>query len=238
MWWKQFHDANGIPVFDVNQEYTIDEAVGIITDMEERAPTRIMSALEVHMKMNLDPRFPDQQIRTSVALPHGNGKTVRVAVFCTRDEEEEVKAAGAFVCGEALEELLAKEQFDFDVLIAKPQAMPKLAKLGRILGPKRLMPSPKSGTVITDYAKGIEEFQKGRIELRTDKYSMLHCSAGKVTFGRQKLVDNIKGLLTGLADQKPDGAKKEFWSTVYICASKSAAIKIKPSEFPMIKVNR
>eukprot|EP00409_Alexandrium_fundyense_P005300 CAMPEP_0185904198 /NCGR_PEP_ID=MMETSP0196C-20130402/3526_1 /TAXON_ID=2932 /ORGANISM="Alexandrium fundyense, Strain CCMP1719" /LENGTH=159 /DNA_ID=CAMNT_0028623463 /DNA_START=122 /DNA_END=597 /DNA_ORIENTATION=- len=140
-------------------------------------------ALECMMVMNLDQKFPDQQVRCAVNLPHGTGKKVRVAVFCPMEEEEEVMALGAYKCGQKLAEDIEKEIIDFDVLLAKPQMMPRLAKLGKILGPRRLMPSPKSGTVLQDYAKGIKEFSGGVIELRTSKKSLINTVFGKASFG-------------------------------------------------------
>merc|ERR1719359_307596 len=136
---------------------------------------------------------------------------IRVAVFCTDEESDEVKEAGAYKYGSELAKEIAEDKIDFDVLLAKPQMMPRLAKLGKILGPKRLMPSPKSGTVVQDYAASVKEFQGGKMELRMDRNALVQCAAGKMSFGREKLIENFKGLLQGMADNAPAGAKPVFW---------------------------
>eukprot|EP00415_Alexandrium_ostenfeldii_P004057 UN4057 len=188
----------------------------MIVSMEERAPLRFDATMEVMMVMNLDHKFPDQQIRTAIALPHGTGKKVRVAVFCPENDEEEVKKLGATICGKELSTELAEEKINFDVLIAKPQMMPQLARLGKILGPRRLMPSPKSGTVVMDYEKGISEWLGGKLELRTSVKSLINTVFGKVSFGRQKLAENLKVLLQEMATNAPQGAKPDFWKQVVI----------------------
>mmetsp|Transcript_53719 Transcript_53719/g.129387 ORF Transcript_53719/g.129387 Transcript_53719/m.129387 type:complete len:424 (+) Transcript_53719:67-1338(+) len=235
-WWTQAHDENGNPAFSKEDKYTIKDAVDKILSMEERAPQRFDPTMECMMVMNLDQKFPDQQVRCAVNLPHGTGKKVRVAVFCPMEEEEEVMALGAYKCGQKLAEDIEKEIIDFDVLLAKPQMMPRLAKLGKILGPRRLMPSPKSGTVLQDYAKGIKEFSGGVIELRTSKKSLINTVFGKASFGREKLVENLTALLQGLADKAPKGAKPEFWTQVSIAATMTPAVKILESDFPQLAI--
>merc|ERR1711972_534644 len=154
--------------------------------MNARAPPKMDPTFEVVMVMNLDAKYPDQQIRTSIKLPHGTGKSVNVAVFCPNDEEEEILAMGAYKAGATLAKDIEEENIDFDVLIAKPQMMPRLAKLGRILGPRRLMPSPKSGTVVTDYKEAIEDFKAGgTIEVRTSFKSTMDVPIASLTMGKQ-----------------------------------------------------
>jgi len=235
-WWNRAYNEGGKKLYDRQAVYSVEEAVGILFDMQERAPSEFDETVECHMNMNLDAKYPDQQIRTSVKLPHGTGKQVKVAVFSSPDEDEEMEKLGAYKYGSQLAKEIEENKIDFDVLIAKPQAMPRLAKLGKILGPKRLMPSPKSGTVVTDYAKALEDFQGGVIELRNDKNSLVQCGVGKMSFGREKIAENFKGLLQELADKKPLGAKKEFWTRVWVGSTQSPSIQIDPKEFPKIVV--
>lgn len=237
-WWLQRHDENGQLAFDDKMEYTIAQAIDIQLSMNARAACKFDPSIEVALRMNLDQRFPDQQVRTSIPLPNGTGKQVRVAVFCTEEEADEVMAMGAFKCGNKLATEIQNNTLDFDVLLAKPQMMPRLAKLGKILGPKRLMPSPKSGTVVTDYAKAIKEFQGGTIELRTDRGSLINCAAGKLSFGRDMLIENVKAVLNGLVEKRPDGAKKEYFTSVFVGATMSPSIKIKDSEFPAVQLKK
>jgi len=236
-WWKRVFDSTGKKLKPERTEtHTISEAVDILMDMITRSPGEIDETVEIQMSMNLDSKFPDQQIRTSLNLPHGTGKSKRVAVFSLPGEDEELENLGAAKYGALLEKEIGEGVCDFDVLIAKPQAMPKLAKLGKILGPKRLMPSPKSGTVVTDYAKAIEEFQGGLIELRNEKWSLVMCGVGKVSFGKEKIIENFKAVLQGLADKKPAGAQKKFWNKVWIKTTHNPALQIDPSEFPKIEL--
>eukprot|EP00929_Paragymnodinium_shiwhaense_P010471 TRINITY_DN11515_c0_g1_i1.p1 TRINITY_DN11515_c0_g1~~TRINITY_DN11515_c0_g1_i1.p1 ORF type:complete len:436 (-),score=115.09 TRINITY_DN11515_c0_g1_i1:124-1347(-) len=236
-WWVQAHDENGIAAYDEKKSYTIEQAVEIILAMNARAPPKFDASLEAHMQMNLDQRYPDQQIRTAITLPHGTGKKIRVAVFCTDEEAEEVKEAGAFKWGNELAQEIAEDKLDFDVLLAKPQMMPRLAKLGKILGPKRLMPSPKSGTVVQDYAAAIKEFSAGKMELRMDRNALVQSAVGRLSFGREQLIENFRGLLKGMADNAPPGANaKKFWKAdgVFMGSTLSPSIRIDASEFPKV----
>jgi large subunit ribosomal protein L1 len=235
-WWNRAYSESGKKLVDRQTVYSVEEAVGLLFDMQESSPIEMDETVECHMNMNLDAKYPDQQIRTSVKLPHGTGKSVKVAVFSSPEEDEEMEKLGAYKYGSKLAKEIEDNKIDFDVLIAKPQAMPRLAKLGKILGPKRLMPSPKSGTVVTDYAKALEDFQGGVIELRNDKNSLVQCGIGKMSFGRVKIEENFKGLLQELAHKKPLGAKKEFWTRVWIGSTQSPSIQIDPKEFPKITI--
>lgn len=235
-WYIQTHDDNGNKVMEKGKDYTIQEAVQLLIGMNSRAPLKFDATVEIAMQMNLDAKFPDQQVRTSISLPHGTGKSVRVAVFCGENEEDEVMAMGAYKAGKTLSDELQQEKIDFDILIAKPNMMPQLAKLGKVLGPKRLMPSPKSGTVVTDYKQAISDFSGKQIEVRGDKWSTVHCVAGKVSFGADKIVENIRGVLQGMADNKPAGAKKVFWNKIYIGTTMSPSIKISASQFPALQL--
>lgn len=216
---------------------TISEAIDTIYAMKERSANPDDLTLEVAMSMNLDPKYPDQQIRTSISLPHGTGKTVKVAVFCPEEDEAEVRALGAHSCGLELALAIEQEKIDFDILLAKPQMMPRLAKLGKILGPRRLMPSPKSGTVVQDYAEAIKAFKSGStIELRLNAESNVFGVAGKLSMGREKLIDNVRSLLQSLADKRPAGAKKEFWKAVYIGSTNTPSVKLAQSDLPVVIV--
>lgn len=235
-WWSRAFDSSGKKMFSRDEPVGIDKAVEILFSMHERVPSEIDETFECQMNMNLDSKYPDQQIRTSIRLPHGTGKSVKVAVFSSPEEDEEMEKLGAYKYGERLVKDISEEKIDFDVLIAKPQAMPRLAKLGKILGPRRLMPSPKSGTVVTDYAKALEDFQGGVIELRNDKNSLVHCGIGKVSFGRQKIKDNFRAVLQQMADKKPAGASKDFWNRVFMGTSQCPSIPIANTELPQIVI--
>lgn len=236
-WWIQAHDEDGNPAWDKKADYPLETALDILLGMNARAPSTFDCSVELAMMMKLDPKFPDQQIRFSVSLPHGTGKVVRVAVFCPPDEEDEVMALGAHLCGKALADEIASEQFQFDVLIAKPAMMPQLAKLGKILGPRRLMPSPKSGTVVTDYEKAIKDFQSGTTELRNDRNSQVQCIVGKLSFGKQKLMENIQSLLDQMVEKRPAGAKQTYWKQIFVGATQSPSIRISSEAFPKIPMN-
>jgi len=233
-WWTQAHDENGNPAFDKQSTYTVAQAVDLLLAMNARAPLEFDPTLEVSMVMNLDPKFPDQQIRCSVALPHGTGKDMKVAVFCGAEEEEEVLALGAYKAGAKLADEIAEEQIDFDVLLAKPQMMPRLAKLGKILGPRRLMPSPKSGTVVQDYAQAIKDFSGGTIELRNDRRSLVNCRGGKLSMGREKLIENFRAIMTGLVEKRPAGAKSKLWDRVFMGSTMSPTLRIAETEYPKV----
>mmetsp|Transcript_43495 Transcript_43495/g.138491 ORF Transcript_43495/g.138491 Transcript_43495/m.138491 type:complete len:407 (-) Transcript_43495:111-1331(-) len=236
-WYVITHDENGAPRVDKKKAYSIKDAVDIMLSMQTAEPLKFDPTLEVHMQMNLDPKYPDQQIRCSVTLPHGTGKKVRVAVFCTEDDEDEVRELGADISGKQLAQEITEEKINFDVLIAKPQMMPKLAKLGKILGPRRLMPSPKSGTVITDYAEAIKSFKFGStVELRNDRNALVQCACGKLSFGSEKLVENFRAVLTGLMEKRPLGAKPDFWKQVHMGSTMSPSILIAPNEFPTFEL--
>eukprot|EP00930_Biecheleria_cincta_P056084 TRINITY_DN42268_c0_g1_i1.p1 TRINITY_DN42268_c0_g1~~TRINITY_DN42268_c0_g1_i1.p1 ORF type:complete len:441 (-),score=91.47 TRINITY_DN42268_c0_g1_i1:64-1320(-) len=234
---KMMFKPDGTPRRTKRTRYTIPEAVDEIYDMFEAG----MSArsppwsIEVMMHMNLDAKYPDQQIRMGLNLPHGVGKEKRVAVFCKPDEEQEVLELGAAIAGQTLITAIEKEQFDFDVLIAKPMSMPALAKLGKILGPRRLMPSPKSGTVVQDYKAGIDNFKSGgAIEVRNNEHMLVACSVGSMALGKEKIVDNIRGLLKEMADKAPEGAKNKeiMWRRIKLCGTRSPSVQLYYTEFP------
>lgn len=191
--------------------------------------------LQVKMQMGLDHKYPDQQIRFQVELPNGSGSERRVAVFCPPEEEQEMLDLGAKLAGKTLQDALLEETFDFDVLITKPQSMPAIAKLGKVLGPKRLMPSPKSGTVVTDMEAAIAKWKHGgTTEIRNNPDMQINVSAGRIFQGKEKLVENITSLLQQMADMAPKGAKKveDYWRTIHLSTNKSPQYMIDDSEKP------
>ncbi|CAE8618270.1 unnamed protein product [Polarella glacialis] len=236
-WWRQVFDERGEWRIPKGQQFSVPQAVDAILEMNKRAPLKFDPTMECMMKMNLDAKFPDQQIRCNIELPHGTGKRIRVAVYCSPDEEEEVLAFGADLAGKTLQDQIAAEKIEFDVLLARPQSMPALAKLGKILGPRRLMPSPKSGTVVSDIRTAVETFKSGKtVELRNSRHGLVALPVGKLSYGKEKLVENFRAALQGLADKKPAGAKQNFWKAVYLGSTMSPSCRIQGSEFPKIKV--
>jgi len=186
--------------------YPVQEAVSLLKKM---GTTKFVESVEAHISLNIDPKYANQQLRTSLVLPNGTGKSLRIAVFTEPDFVGEVLKMGANIAGsdDLLEDMNAGK-LDFDLLITTPQLMPKLAKLGRVLGPKGLMPSPKSGTVTQNLKEAINEFKKGKLEYRADKTGIVHLSFGKVSFSEQELMENLLALHSSIEKNKPSGVKK------------------------------
>ena len=204
--------------------YTLEEAVKLAA---ETNPAKFDASVEVHVRLNVDPRQADQNIRTTVSLPHGTGKTIRVAVFAPEADHKAAKDAGADVIGdETFIAQLDKEVIDFDILVATPQYMPKLGKYARLLGPRGLMPNPKSGTVATDVAKAVKEAKAGKVEYRVDKQAIVHLGVGKVSFGADKLTDNVKAFFESLQSQKPSSLKGGFVKTITISTTMGPGVKV------------
>ena len=182
---------------------------------------------QVMATLGVDPRQADQNVRATVALPHGTGKDIRVAVFAPEDEHAGAKSAGADIVGdETFLKQLDKEELNFDILIATPQYMPKLGKYARLLGPRGLMPNPKAGTVATDVATAVKDAKAGKVEYRVDKQGIVHLSIGKVSFGATKLEDNAKAFFGSLAAQKPSSLKGAFVKTTAISTTMGPGIKV------------
>ena len=193
-------------------------------------PSKFDASVEIHVRLGVDPRQADQNIRATVSLPNGTGKTIRVAVFAPESDHAAAKAAGADIVGdEAFLKQLDKEELTFDTLIATPQYMPKLGKYARLLGPRGLMPNPKSGTVATDVAKATKEAKAGKVEYRVDKQAIIHLSVGKVSFGADKLVENAKAFFSSLQSQKPSSLKGVFVKSMSISTSQGPSIKVENS---------
>lgn len=211
-------------LIEKGKAYSLKEALGLAT---KTSVGKFDGTVELHVNLNVDPKLADQNIRGTVSLPHGTGKTVRVAAFVAADQAEAAKKAGADIAGEDdFLKLLDKEQLDFDVLISTPQLMPKLGKYARLLGPRGLMPNPKSGTVTANVAQAIKEAKAGKVEYRVDKQSIVHQGVGKVSFGADKLVDNAKAFLDNLAANKPASVKGALIKSIAISTTMGPGIKV------------
>jgi large subunit ribosomal protein L1 len=194
----------------------------------KNAKAKFDETVELHIKLGVDSRHADQQVRGAVVLPHGTGKTKRVLVFCKPEREEEAKAAGAdFVGGQELVQKIQSENwFDYDVVVATPDMMGVVGRLGRVLGPKGLMPSPKAGTVSPDIAKAVSEIKAGKVEYRLDKTNIIHCPIGKVSFGPEKLLDNYNALIAAILRAKPAAAKGQYIRSCVTATTMGPGIKV------------
>ena len=209
---------------DRSQLYEVSDAVALV---KKTAFAKFDETVEVHIRTGCDGRHADQQIRGAVVLPHGTGKTVRVAVFAPLDVWKAAKAAGADIAeDEEFLKKLDKEEIDFDVLISTPQYMPKLGRYARMLGPKGLMPNPKAGTVTMDIEKAVKEAKGGKIEYRVDKQAIVHVGLGKLSFGADKLEENVNAFIDSLKAQKPASIKGQYIKSVYMTTTMGPSIQI------------
>lgn len=207
----------------------LDEAIKIL---KETATTKFVESVELHANLNIDPKYADQQLRTTVTLPHGIGKQLRIAVLTNDENFEEAKNAGADIIGNnELIEDITSGNINFDLLIATPNMMPKLAKLGRVLGPKGLMPSPKSGTVSSTLETTLTEFKKGKFEYKADKTGVVHVSFGKSNFSDSQLIENLQALYTSIEKNRPSGVKGKYFKSLFICTTMGASMKIDLNAF-------
>ena len=220
---KKYLEA--IEMYDRAQQYDPAEAVALTVKM---AKAKFDETVEAHIKLGVDSRHADQQVRGAVVLPHGTGKTVRVLVFAKGDKLAEAEAAGAdFVGGE---ELIPKIQndnwFDYDIIVATPDMMGVVGRLGKVLGPKGLMPNPKAGTVTMDVTKAINDIKAGKIEYRLDKTNIIHCPVGKVSFGPDKLRENFETLMSAIVKAKPAAAKGQYLKSVTVTSTMGPGVKV------------
>ena len=219
---KKYQEAHKL--IEKGKVYTLKEAVELAI---KTSPVKFDATMEAHARLGVDPRQADQNIRTTLVLPNGNGKTVRVAVFAPLDVAKAAKAAGADIAeDEEFLKRLEKGEVEFDVLISTPQYMPKLGKFARLLGPKGLMPNPKAGTVTTDVEKAVKEAKAGKVEYRVDKQAIIHIGLGKVSFGADKLLANAEAFFESLKSQKPASIKGSYVKSVYITTSMGPSIQI------------
>lgn len=219
---------NAAKLIDSEKEYTLKEASELLP---KTSSVKFDASVELHVNLGVDPRQADQNIRAMVALPHGTGKSVRIAVFAPADQHEAAKKAGADIVGEdEFLQQLDKEQLDFDILIATPQLMAKLGKYARVLGPKGLMPNPKSGTVTTKVADAVKEAKAGKVEFRVDKQSIVHLGVGKVSFKADQIAENTKVVLRAIADAKPASVKGAYIQKVTLTTTMGPSVAIALSE--------
>jgi len=209
---------------DRDKVYQLKEAVSALKKM---AVTKFDSSVDLHFHLNIDPKKSDQMVRGTVVLPHGTGKKVRVAVFCKGEHERIAKDAGAdHVGGNELIDKVTGGFMDFDCAIATPEMMKDLSKLGKVLGPRGLMPSPKTGTVTNDIAKAIEDVRKGKVEFRADKQCGMHLSVGKISFSEDKIYDNANKVIEALTDAKPASVKGKFVKSLFISTSMNPGLRL------------
>ena len=213
----------------VNSNYSIDDGVILLKKIGN---AKFIESVEAHVSLNIDPKYANQQLRTSLVLPNGTGKSLRIAVFTDADYVNEALKLGATIAGsDDLIEDITAGKLDFDLLITTPQLMPKLAKLGRVLGPKGLMPSPKSGTVTQNLKETINEFKKGKLEYRADKTGIVHLNFGKVDFSEEQLKENLLAVYTSIEKNKPTGVKGRYFKSFYICTTMSPGVALDINTF-------
>ncbi|MBS1661695.1 MAG: 50S ribosomal protein L1 [Bacteroidetes bacterium] len=214
---------------DKNKFYTLKEATSLVKEINT---TKFDASVDLHVRLGVDPKKADQSIRGTVSLPHGTGKTKRVLVLCTPDKENDAKAAGADYVG--LDEFITKIEggwVDVDVIVATPSVMPKIGKLGKVLGPRNLMPNPKTGTVTNDVAAAVNEVKGGKIAFKVDKAGIIHASIGRVSFTPEKLAENSQELINAIIKAKPATAKGTYVKSVFLASSMSPGIALDAKAF-------
>ena len=210
---------------DKSMLYDTADAMELIV---KTAPAKFDETVELHVKLGVDSRHADQQVRGAIVLPHGTGKTQRVRVFAKGDKAEAAKAAGADFVGEMdmVQKIQSENWFDYDVVVATPDMMGVVGRLGKVLGPKGLMPSPKAGTVTPDVAKAITEIKAGKVEYRLDKTNIIHCPIGKVSFGAEKLTENFTALMGAIIKAKPAAAKGQYIKSCVVASTMGPGVKV------------
>lgn len=203
-----------------------------ITLLQDTATAKFIESVELHANLNIDPKYADQQLRTTVTLPHGVGKSVRIAVLTNEANFNEANNGKADIVGsQELIDSISQGIINFDLLIATPDMMPKLAKLGRVLGPKGLMPSPKSGTVSTNLTETLSDFKKGKFEYKADKTGVVHVNFGKVNFSKNQLIENLRSLYQSIEQNRPSGVKGKYFKSLFICSSMGPSIQLDLNAF-------
>ena len=220
--------TQAVAKIDRTKLYDSKEALDLVAEI---ASAKFDETVEAHIKLGVDSRHADQQVRGAIVLPHGTGKTKKVLVFAKGEKAKEAEAAGAdFVGAEDLVQKIQKENwFDFDVVVATPDMMGVVGRLGRVLGPKGLMPNPKSGTVTFDVTKAVEEIKAGKVEYRLDKNNIIHVAIGKVSFGGEKLAENFNVLMNAIIKAKPSAAKGQYLRSVTVTSTMGPGVKINPA---------
>lgn len=213
----------------LEKAYSLDNAISLVKQL---GTAKFIESVEAHVSLNIDPKYANQQLRTSLVLPNGTGKSLRIAVITEADYVADVLKMGATIAGaDDLIEEISSGKLDFDLLITTPQNMPKLAKLGRVLGPKGLMPSPKSGTVTQNLEAAINEFKKGKVEYRADKTGIVHLSFGKINFSEDQLRENLVSVYNSIEKNKPTGVKGRYFKSFSICSTMSPGILLELNSF-------
>ena len=210
---------------DRNALYDTTDAMKLVVDT---ATAKFDETVELHVKLGVDSRHADQQVRGAIVLPHGTGKTARVLVFAKGDKADEARAAGADFVGDMdmVEKIQKENWFDFDVVVATPDMMGVVGRLGKVLGPKGLMPSPKAGTVTMDVTKAVNEIKAGKVEYRLDKTNIIHCPIGKVSFGPEKLTENFSALMGAIIKAKPAAAKGQYIKSCTVASTMGPGVKV------------
>ena len=224
---KKYQDS--LKEFDKNEYFESDEAIGVVI---KTAKAKFDETVELHCRLGVDSRYADQQVRGAVVLPHGTGKTKKVLVIAKADNQEEAKQAGAdYVGAEDMVEKIQKENwFDFDVIVATPDTMGLIGRLGKVLGPKGLMPNPKSGTVTFELGKAIKDIKAGKVEYRLDKANIIHCPIGKVSFGPEKLGENFDAIMSAIIKAKPAAAKGKYLRSVTLTSTMGPGVRVNSSK--------
>jgi large subunit ribosomal protein L1 len=226
---KQSKRVEQLKTLIKQESYAVTDAVNLLKQL---GTAKFVESVEAHISLNIDPKYANQQLRTSLVLPNGTGNSIRIAVLTEADYVDEVLKMGADVAGaDDLLEEIGNGNLNFDLLITTPQLMPKLAKMGRALGPKGLMPSPKSGTVTTDLKATIDEFKKGKLEYRADKTGIVHLNFGKVSFSEQELQENLIAVFDSIEKNKPSGVKGRYFKSFNICTTMSPSLNLELASF-------